>query len=376
MKLSIEKSVLLASLGHAQSIVEKKQVMPILGNVLLDATADGLAITTTNLDMQIVLRSPAEVKEPGSVSAPAHGLTDVVKRMPDGDIGLELVDGAQGGKRLRVTAGRSKIHLFTLPSADFPALPAEEKAQAFDLPAAAIRKLIDRTRFAMHTDEAFFNLCGVYLFQADADHIGGATTDKHRLALQKIAIEGGAPKLPGTILPTKFVSQLRRLVDEDGGLVNLLIGPKRITASDAAGLWELTAKLYEDAKFPPYEKGIPDHETAVEVDAELLADAVSRVGGICVGKQRMVVWNIAPNLLTITARDLEMGDAVEELACEYDGPERVFGFNPKYLSDQLQSIDGAVRFFVNEPRQAVRIEITSDPLATFALGTLPVGGAA
>lgn len=388
MRLVIERSALLAALGHAQSIVEKKQIMPILGNVLLDASADagsgsgtgGLAITTTNLDMQIVLRVPAQVDAPGAISAPAHGLKDIVSRMPDGcQIGLEVVDtgsgSGTGGKKLRVTAGRSKIHLLTLPTADFPVLPVED-AETFELPSPALRRLIDRTRFAMHSNDAFANLCGIYLYRADDGHAGAAATDKHRIARQMVAIEGGCPALPGTILPAKVVTQLRRLIEDDEGALRLTIGPRRIVAADPAGRWELTAKLLEDATYPPVDRAIAvaNAEVPLTIDAGELAEAVTRVAGIMVGKQRTLLWSQGKDVLTLSARDVEMGDAVEELPCEYDGPEHVYGFNPKYVSEQLQSIDGAIRFFSSEPMAPTRIEIASDPDATFVLAQLPVGG--
>jgi len=387
MKVTLDKSALLGALGHAQSIVERKQTIPILGNVLLEAAVPDdaspaervgrIAVTTNNLDMQIVLSVPAETAEPGAVTVPAHGLTDVVKRMADGPVKLETVEGG----RLRVTSGRSKIHLFTLPASDFPVLAAEENAEAFALAGPVLRKLIDRTRFAMHADEKFYNLCGIYLYRPDKGRVAAATTDKHRMARQIIELAGseagtGAadyPKLPGTILPAKFVNQLRRLVDEDVGAIDFAIGAKRITARGQAG-WILTAKLYEEAKFPPIDKAIPDWDVPLEIDASELAAAVTRVGGICVGKQRLVTWHQADNMLTLSARDHEMGDAVEELACDYAGPERTYGFNPKYLSDQLQSVDGAIRFFSDEPMKHTRIEIAADPLATFALAQIPVAG--
>jgi len=368
MKLTLEKAALLGALSHAQSIVERKQIMPILGQVLLTADTDGLQITTNNLDMQIVLRIAAEVKEPGTICAPAHGLTDVVKRMPDGPIGLELVEA----KKLRVTAGRSKIHLLTLPATDFPVLASEDEAMAFALPAATLRRLIDRTRFAMHRDDAFFNLCGIYLFRSDEGHIAAAATDKHRIARQMAAIEGGAPDVPGTILPAKFVSRARSLADELPGDVAFRIGAKRIQVS--ADGWELTAKLYEEAKYPPIERAIPSWDVPLEIDAGELAAAIGRVAGICTGKQRVVAWHQSPNLLTLSARDVEMGDAVEELPCDYAGPERSYGFNPAYLSDQLQSVDGAVRFFSNDPMDPTRVEIASDPLATFVIAQIPLAG--
>lgn len=367
MKLTIDRAALLAALGHAQTIVERKQIMPILGQVLLRADADGLSITTNNLDTQIVLRIPAEVKKPGDICAPAHGLTDVVKRMPDGEIGLELVD-----KKLRVTAGRSKIHLLTLPATEFPELPEDGDAKAVALPAPVLRRLIDRTRFAMHKDEAFINLCGIYLYRADKDHVGAAATDKVRLSRQLIAIEGGAPDFPGTILPAKLIAQLRRLIDDLSGDVAMAIGKKRIKVS--ADGWALTAKLYEDAVVPPYDKGIPTWDVPMTVDAGELAEAIGRVGGICTGKSRAIVWSLSAHLLTLSARDMDMGDAVEELAVEYDGPERVQGFNPAFLADAIQSVDGAVRFYLNEPMQPIRIEIAADAGATMALGALPVTG--
>ncbi len=367
MKLIIDKAALLGALSHAQSIVERKQTMPILGQVLLTADADGLAITTNNLDMQIVLRVPAEVKKPGSICAPAHGLTDVVKRMADGPVGLEIAE-----KKLRVTAGRSKIHLLTLPSADFPVLPEEEDAQAFALPAATLRKLIDRTRFAMHKDEKFFNLCGIFLFRADDGHVAAAATDKHRIARQLVAVEDGAPQVPGTILPGKVVARLRSLADELTGEIGFRIGTKRIVCS--ADGWELTAKLYEDAPYPPIEKAIPAWDVPLEIDAAELAGAIGRVAGICTGKQRVIAWSQSANLLTLSARDAEMGDAVEELPCDYAGPEHSYGFNPAYLSDQLQSVDGAIRFYSNAPMDATRVEIASDPLATFVIAQIPLAG--
>src|ERR1700757_986102 len=239
MKLTIERGALLKSLGHVQNVVERRNTIPILSNVLLEAGSNSLGLTATDMDLTIIERVPVSVGSNGAATVPAHTLYDIVRKLPEG-AQVEIDGGGEGGQAT-VRAGRSKFSLPTLPREDFPATAGGDLPHRFVVPAKDLRGLIDRSRFAISTEETRYYLNGIYLHVGEAktaedqpaEGTGGegkgaegkavevkggglraVATDGHRLARVEIALPEGATGMPGVIVPRKTVGELRKLIEE------------------------------------------------------------------------------------------------------------------------------------------------------------------
>ncbi len=212
MKLTIERAALLRALNHVQSVVERRNTIPILANVLIEARDGMLSLNATDMDISIVERTAAEVATPGSITAPAHTLYDIVRKLPDG-AQVDL-DATGEGDRLILSSGRSRFTLQTLPTEDFPVMAGGDMPHSFDLDAGALRTLIDRTRFAISTEETRYYLNGIYLHSVTEDEpkLRAVATDGHRLARVEIDLPEGAAGIPGVIVPRKTVAELRKLI--------------------------------------------------------------------------------------------------------------------------------------------------------------------
>lgn len=357
MKLTIERAALLKALGHVQSVVERRNTIPILSNVLLSAEGGDVTFSATDLDMEIVDGARARVSGPGQITAPAHTLYEIARKLPDGaDVELKF----QGeDPRLLVTAGRSRFNLPVLPSGDFPVMSSDGLSQKLSIEADDLMRLIDKTRFAISTEETRYYLNGLYLHTVSVDGrtmLRAVATDGHRLALAEMPAPEGAAGLPGVIVPRKTVAEARRLLDDAGETVELQISSAKVRfeftgggakAGAAAGEEgapspgaTLTSKVIDGA-FPDYVRVIPkDNHKRVELDAKLFANAVDRVATISAEKSRSVKLAIEPGKLTLTVRNMEAGQAVEELEIDYEGDSFEIGFNARYLLDVCGQIGG------------------------------------
>jgi DNA polymerase-3 subunit beta len=343
MKLTIERAALLRSLGHVQSVVERRNTIPILSNVLVDAVGDGLTLTATDMDLAIVETVPAEVATKGATTVPAHTLYDIVRKLPDGaQIALET--SADGGQ-MALRAGRSRFTLATLPKEDFPAVGGDNLPHKFDVPTGELRDLIERTRFAISTEETRYYLNGIYLHAAGGKKksLRGVATDGHRLARVEYALPDGADGMPGVIVPRKAVGEIVKLIEGADGAVHIELSDTRISVSIGPVL--LTSKLI-DGSFPDYERVIPSgNDKTMKVDCRSFAEAVDRVATISSEKSRAVKLALSAGTLTLTATSPESGTAQEEVEIEYDGPPLEIGFNARYLVDIAQQIRGDVAAF-------------------------------
>ncbi|RZM10994.1 MAG: DNA polymerase III subunit beta, partial [Sphingomonas sp.] len=217
MKATIERATLLKGLSHVQSVVERRNTIPILSNVLLEATADGaLKMMATDLDLQINESVAAAVDQPGATTVSAHTLFDIARKLPDGSqVSLTAADG-----RMTIVAGRARFSLGTLPRDDFPVIAEGELPTQFELPAETLKQIIDKTRFAISTEETRYYLNGIFLHVAD-DVLKAAATDGHRLARVTLPRPDGAEGMPDVIVPRKCVGELRKLLDEVDGSVGI-----------------------------------------------------------------------------------------------------------------------------------------------------------
>jgi DNA polymerase-3 subunit beta len=338
MKLTIERSELLRGLSHVQSVVERRTTIPILSNVMLKAENGALSLTATDMDLEINESVNADIAAPGATTAPAHTLFEIVRKLPEG--AQVVLETASDGS-LAVRAGRSAFKLACLPTGDFPQMAKGDLPHGFALGAAEMRALIDRTRFAISTEETRYYLNGIYIHAAklsDVSVLRAVATDGHRLARMQMPLPQGAAKMPGIIVPRKTITELRKLLDEMSGELSIALSETKIRF--AFGQIVLTSKLI-DGTFPDYDRVIPTgNDKILEVKTKEFAEAVDRVSTIATEKSRAVKLSIDGGALTVSATSPDAGSANEELAVNYQASPIDIGFNARYLLDITQQIEG------------------------------------
>jgi DNA polymerase-3 subunit beta len=367
MKFIIERAKLLPSLAHVQSVVERRNTIPILSNVLLRAEAGKLSLSATDMDLEIVESVPAEIIEAGATTAPAHTLYEIVRKLQDGSY-VEFETNAQTGS-LSVRGGRSNFQLGCLPIEDFPQMAGSSMPISFSLGAADLRSLIDRARFAISTEETRYYLNGIYLHAARSDEVPvlrAVATDGHRLARVEMPLPDGAGDMPGVIIPRKTVGEVRKLMDDVTGQIDLSLSDTKLRfAFDNV---VLTSKLI-DGTFPDYERVIPSgNDKVLEVNPRDFASAVDRVATIATEKTRAVKLTIDRGTLTVSANSPESGSATEELEVVYTATPLEIGFNSRYLLDITQQIEGdGCRLTIADAASPTIIRDTSDGSALYVL---------
>ncbi|MGE4014347.1 MAG: DNA polymerase III subunit beta, partial [Alphaproteobacteria bacterium] len=345
MKLTIERAALLRSLAHVQNVVERRNAIPILSNVLIEAKDGRLHLATTDMDIAIVDSSEAAVKQEGSTTAPVHTLYDIVRKLPEGaQAELSLNND---GSLLQLRAGRSNFSLSCLPKEDFPVIAEGALPHEFQLAAEDLRTLIDCTRFAISTEETRYYLNGIYCHAASADGVKvlrAVATDGHRLARLQMPLPEGAANMPGVIVPRKAVGELRKLLDETAETVTIALSDTKIRFSFESVV--LSSKLI-DGTFPDYDRVIPqNNDKILEVDTKLLSEAVDRVSTISTEKSRAVKLMLGKGSLSLQATSPDAGSASEELEVGYTAAPIEIGFNSRYLLDIAQQIEGGSMQFV------------------------------
>jgi len=339
MKATIERATLLKGLGHVHSVVERRNTIPILSNVLIEGEEDGgIRLMATDLDLQINETVEADVGEPGATTVPAHTLFDIVRKLPEGSQ-VELI-AAEG--RMQVNAGRARFTLATLPRDDFPVIAEGELPTRFELPAATLRQIIDKTRFAISTEETRYYLNGIYLHVSDEAQpvLKAAATDGHRLARVTVPRPDGAQGMPGVIIPRKCVAELRKLLDELDGTVQVSLSESKIRFG--LGNAVLTSKLI-DGTFPDYTRVIPTaNDKLLKLDPRSLEEGVDRVSTIASERTRAVKLALDRDRVTLSVTSPENGTASEEVSAEYGADGLEIGFNARYLLDILGQIEGDI----------------------------------
>ncbi|MFW2850653.1 DNA polymerase III subunit beta [Sphingomonas sp. TX0543] len=340
MKATIERATLLKGLSHVQSVVERRNTIPILSNVLIEATAEGaLRLMATDLDLQINESVPAAVDQPGATTVSAHTLFDIARKLPEGaQVSLSAADG-----RMAIVAGRARFSLGTLPRDDFPVIAEGELPTQFEMPAEALKQIIDKTRFAISTEETRYYLNGIFLHVADEGAqpvLKAAATDGHRLARVTIPRPEGAEGMPDVIVPRKCVAELRKLLDEVDGSVGVSLSGTKIRFD--LGQAVLTSKLI-DGTFPDYSRVIPTgNDKILKIDPKSFMEGVDRVSTIATEKTRAVKVGLDRDKVTLSVTSPENGTAAEEVPGEYVSAPFEIGFNSRYLLDILGQIDGDV----------------------------------
>jgi DNA polymerase-3 subunit beta len=367
VKLTIERSVLLKSLSHVQSVVERRNTLPILSNVKMTAGPDGLALNATDMDLDIVEQAPAEIAQTGATTAPAHTLFDIVRKLSDG-AQVEVAFDPEGSQ-LTLCSGRSRFALSCLPVEDFPAMAEGDFTNSFTIAAADLRALIDRTKFAISTEETRYYLNGIYFHATESDGVPvlrAVATDGLRLARVEVPLPEGAGDMPGIIVPRKTVLELRKLIDETGMDVTISLSESKIRFGFDSAV--LTSKLI-DGTFPDYERVIPaDNDKMLEVQKKTFADAVDRVSAISTEKSRAIKVAVEKGMVILSASSPESGSAVEEVEASYDSASMEIGFNSRYLLEILGQIEGdAARFAMADAASPTVIRETADASAVYVL---------
>lgn len=367
MKLTIERAALLKSLGHVQSVVERRNTIPILSNVKLTATDGRLGLNATDMDLDIVAGVGADVSAPGSTTAPAHTLYEIVRKLPDGTQ-VEL-DASSGDGQLSLRAGRSRFSLTCLPTEDFPVMAGGDATHTFTIAAGELRGLIDRTRFAISTEETRYYLNGIYLHGNErngASVLRAVATDGHRLASVECPLPSGAFGMPGVIVPRKAIAELRKLIEDSADDVEVSLSDSKIRFTFDGAI--LTSKLI-DGTFPDYQRVIPEgNDKEMDVDGKVFGDAVDRVSAISSEKSRAVKMKLADGMLTLSASSPEHGSASEDIEVDFDGDEIEIGFNSRYLLDIVQQIEGdAMRFVLADAASPTIIREVEDEGALYVL---------
>ena len=337
MKATIERATLLKGLSHVQSVVERRNTIPILSNVLIEATADGgLKLMATDLDLQINETIAAAVDQPGATTVSAHTLFDIARKLPEGSqVSLAAADG-----KMTIMAGRAKFQLGTLPRDDFPVIAEGELPVSFELPAEMLKQIIDKTRFAISTEETRYYLNGIFLHVTDDAQplLRAAATDGHRLARVTVARPDGAEGMPDVIIPRKCVAELRKLLDEIDGSVGVSLSPTKIRFDLGQAL--LTSKLI-DGTFPDYSRVIPTgNDKILKIDPRSFEEGVDRVSTIATEKTRAVKMALDRDKITLSVTSPENGTAAEEVPGDYAAMPFEIGFNSRYLLDILGQLDG------------------------------------
>ncbi|MEM1287897.1 MAG: DNA polymerase III subunit beta [Pseudomonadota bacterium] len=338
MKISIERGALLKAVGQAQSVVERRNTIPILANVLVEAEGESVSFRATDLDIEVVIKSPAQVERAGSTTVSAITLHEIVRKLPDGSL-VQLSDDGSSG-RVEVRAGRSHFTLGTLPREDFPVMASSEYHTNFSAPAPVLRRLFDKSKFAISTEETRYYLNGVYMHIAEENGhraLRCVATDGHRLARIDAELPMHAEEMPGVIVPRKTVGELRKLLDDDEMTIAVSVSETKVRF--ATPDITLTSKVI-DGTFPDYSRVIPaGNNRKLEVDAQEFAHAVDRVATVSSERSRAVKMQLEEDRLVLSVNAPDSGAAEEELVVAYSDEKLDIGFNAKYLLEIAGQVD-------------------------------------
>jgi DNA polymerase III subunit beta len=369
MKLKADRATFLKALAHIQSVAEKRNTIPILANVLIAVRDGKLTLTATDMEIAVVEELGADTQRNGATTAPAATLYEIVRKLPEG-AEVEL-DHPGGDAQLALRAGRYATSLVVLPVEDFPSMTAGALPHRFHIPAQTLRALIDRTRFAISTEETRYYLNGIYLHAAETEGtnvLRAVATDGHRLARVEEPLPEGAAGMPGVIVPRKTVAELRKLLDEASGEVEVALSETRIQFN--VGPVTLTSKLI-DGTFPEYERVIPrDNDKVLRVGKKDFSDAVARVAAISSERSKPVKLSLARDLLVLSAASPEQGTATEELdgdRVKYEAGPLEIGFQARYLNDITDQIAGEVEFRFSDGSAPTVVRDAGDASALYVL---------
>ena len=344
MKVTLERAALLRSLGHVHRVVERRNTIPILSNVLLKAIDGEVRLRATDLDLEMTESLKADVAQPGGVTVPAHTFYEIVRKLPDG--AQILLDATGDTGQLTLRAGRSRFNLQTLPESDFPDLNAGTMTHQFEMAASDLKTLFEQSQFAISKEETRYYLNGIYMHTLETDgmtQLRAVATDGHRLARIEMPAPKGSEGMSGIIIPRKAVGEVLKLSEDGQAQVAIEIGTgkARFTFGDVV----LTTKLI-DGTFPDYARVIPASNTRrLIVERQSFVAAVDRVSTISSERGRGVKIAIADNKMTLSVNNPDSGSASEEIEVDYDATPLEIGFNASYLMDIISQMHGDTTLF-------------------------------
>src|ERR1700733_13258429 len=331
MKLTASRDDLLAPLQSVIGVVERRQTMPILANVLLSAHDNRLSVTGTDLEVELVATANITVQHNGAITVPGRKLLDIFRALPE----KTNVTLSSEGERLSLRAGRSRFTLSSLAAAEFPVVDEINAQQTISVAQGEFRRLIDKTHFAMAQQDVRYYLNGM-LLETEGSALRAIATDGHRLALCETQLDGRHKSSHQVILPRKGVLELQRILGSEGQ-IELGIGTNHVRAQ--IGDIRFTSKLI-DGRFPEYGRVIPaSPPRTVEADREMLRQALPRTAILSNEKYRGIRLTARPGLLTIQAHNPEQEEAEDQVEVTYQGEEVEIGFNVNYLLDALGAIE-------------------------------------
>lgn len=332
MKFSADREAILSPLQAVIGVVERRQTMPILANVLISGRDDQLSLTATDLEVELVARAPVTLQQAGEITVPGRKFLEIIRALPD----KAVVTFAVEGERVLVKSGKSRFTLTTLPASDFPTIEDIRAQHTVNVDQPTLRRLLDKTHFSMAQQDVRYYLNGM-LMEVAGNVLRTVATDGHRLAYCESALSPPASSAHQVIVPRKGVLELQRLLGGDGS-VEVAIGTNHVRAQ--IGDIRFTSKLI-DGRFPEYGRVIPnDPPKKVQADRELLRGALQRAAILSNEKYRGIRLALRSKLLVLQAHNPEQEEAEEELEVDYDGEEVEIGFNVNYLLDALAAVDG------------------------------------
>jgi len=332
MKLSAARDVLLKPLQAVIGVVERRQTMPILSNVLLVARDGELSVTATDLEVELVAKTEVDVETGGEITVSGRKLLDICKALPDdADIGINV-----SGEKLSVRSGRSRFTLATLPAAEFPTVEDIKAGQTINVPQDILGRLIEKTHFSMAQQDVRYYLNGM-LLETGGQHLRAVATDGHRLALCQAELSGDKLSEQQVIVPRKGVLELQRLLGADGNL-DIELGANHVRIQ-LEGI-RFTSKLI-DGRFPEYERVIPQESSnELKADKGVLRSALQRTAILSNEKYRGIRLVIRDSGVVLQAHNPEQEEAEEEVEVEYSGDDIEIGFNVNYLLDAIGAVEG------------------------------------
>ncbi len=334
MKFSIQRESILKPLQTITGVVERRQTLPVLSNLLLSVSPDGLSMTATDLEVEMIARVSLEGAEAGDITLPARKLVDICKALPEG-AQIDIIYDEEK-ERATIKSGRSRFNLTTLPVNEFPNIEEVKGVFEFEVAQNVLKQLIDKTAFAMAQQDVRYYLNGL-LLEVDSGMIRTVATDGHRLAVCEHKTQVSPGEKIQVILPRKGVMELSRLLSDEDEPVKMTVGNNHVCA--VLKEYSFTSKLI-DGKFPDYQRVIPrDSDKDVTADHELLRQALVRTSILSNEKYRGIRLRLQDGLIQAQANNPEMEEAEEEIEVQYTGAKLEIGFNVSYLLDALNVID-------------------------------------
>lgn len=341
MKITMRTAELSRALYRAQGVADKKSTMPILAHVLLNATAEGVEVSATDLDVGLSAKYPADVHEAGAVAIHARQLYEVVKSLPSEQVEFRREENHW----VELKSGNGRFRLVGMAADEFPALPKYNETSAFSIPAKILNEMIDRTIFCVSTDDNRHNLSGIYCECPSENTLRLVATDGHRLALAEHVFESAIPIESGVIVPRKGFQELKRVLSDGEEVEVAQLGFAGNSGFLKAGNVELSTRLLE-GQFPDYSQVIPEKATKrARIHRKPFSEALKRVSLLSQSRSHGVKMTFSAGNLSLLAEDPEFGEAHEDLPIELEGDDLTIGFNARYLLDVFSHMNDADVFF-------------------------------